>query len=261
MELKESVVINNLSIGYKSHHNNKVVAKDMNASLMAGQMTCLIGTNGAGKSTLMRTIAAFQNPLGGSVKLMGKDMTEYSDAQLARLIGVVLTEKVDVTNMTVTEMVGLGRSPYTGFWGTLSSEDKEIVRESIEMVGVESLAPRMIQTLSDGERQKVMIAKALAQQTQVILLDEPTAYLDYPSKVEVMQLLKRLSRQAEKAILLSTHDLELALQMADTLWLMNKESGLHIGSPHELAEQGFLSSLIEREGIMFDKEALTITVS
>lgn len=261
MELKESVVINNLSIGYKSHHNYKVVAKDMNASLMAGQMTCLIGTNGAGKSTLMRTIAAFQNPLGGSVKLMGKDMTEYSDAQLARLIGVVLTEKVDITNMTVTEMVGLGRSPYTGFWGTLSSEDKEIVRESIEMVGVESLATRMIQTLSDGERQKVMIAKALAQQTQVILLDEPTAYLDYPSKVEVMQLLKRLSRQAEKAILLSTHDLELALQMADTLWLMNKESGLHIGSPHELAEQGFLSSLIEREGIMFDKEALTITVS
>lgn len=260
MKMTESVVLQNLTVGYKSHANHKVVAKGMNASLIAGQMTCLIGTNGAGKSTLMRTIAAFQKPLEGSVCLMSKDMTDYSDSQLARLIGVVLTEKVDVTNMTVTEMVGLGRSPYTGFWGMLSAEDKEIVKESIEMVGIESLATRMIQTLSDGERQKVMIAKALAQQTPVILLDEPTAFLDYPSKVEIMQLLKRLSRQADKTILLSTHDLELALQMADTLWLMDKKSGLHIGSPRELAEKGLLSSLIEREGITFDKNTLAITV-
>ena len=129
------------------------------------------------------------------------------------------------------------------------------------MVGITNLAARMIQTLSDGERQKVMIAKALAQQTPVILLDEPTAFLDYPSKVEVMQLLKRLSREAQKTILLSTHDLELALQMADTLWLMASDGHLHIGSPHELASRGHLSQLIEREGIRFDRNTLAITVS
>ncbi len=262
MNSQQTIIIRQLSIGYRLHtRQQKVVSENMNASLLTGQMTCLIGTNGAGKSTLMRTLAGFQKPLAGEVLLQGRNMNEYDDRELARLIGVVLTEKVDVNNMTVTEMVALGRSPYTGFWGRLNDEDRQIVADSIRLVGITHLAERMIQTLSDGERQKVMIAKALAQQTPVILLDEPTAFLDYPSKVEVMQLLKRLSREADKTILLSTHDLELALQMADTLWLMASDGQLHIGSPHDLASQGHLSQLIERDGIIFDRNQLTIKVS
>ena len=262
MNSQQTIIIRQLSIGYRLHtRQQKVVSENMNASLLTGQMTCLIGTNGAGKSTLMRTLAGFQKPLAGEVLLQGRNMNEYDDRELARLIGVVLTERVDVNNMTVTEMVALGRSPYTGFWGRLNDEDRQIVADSIRLVGITHLAERMIQTLSDGERQKVMIAKALAQQTPVILLDEPTAFLDYPSKVEVMQLLKRLSREADKTILLSTHDLELALQMADTLWLMASDGQLHIGSPHDLAGQGHLSQLIERDGIIFDRNQLTIKVS
>ena len=180
---------------------------------------------------------------------------------MSRLIGVVLTEKPDVRNMTVRELVSLGRSPYTGFWGTYSKEDLQVVDEAIAMVGIEALSKRMVHTLSDGERQKVMIAKALAQQTPVIYLDEPTAFLDYPSKVEVLQLLSRISREAGKVIFLSTHDVELALQMADTIWLMTSGEAMAIGSPKMLAEQGALSRFIERDGIKFDKEAMAIKVT
>ena len=182
-----------------------------------------------------------------------------SDKELSRKIGVVLTEKPDVKNMTVRELVSLGRSPYTGFWGTYSKEDLRIVDEAIAVVGIESLSSRMVHTLSDGERQKVMIAKALAQQTPVIFLDEPTAFLDYPSKVEVLQLLRRISR--EKTIFLSTHDVELALQLADTIWLMTHEDGVTIGTPLDLAQKGHLSRFIEREGISFDRKTLTIRVT
>ena len=194
-----------------------------------------------------------------------KEIASLSDKDLSKLIGVVLTEKPDVRNMSVRELVSLGRSPYTGFWGTYSEEDLRIVDEAIEMVGVKSLTRRPIHTLSDGERQKVMIAKALAQQTPVIFLDEPTAFLDYPSKVEVLLLLRSISRQAQKTIFLSTHDVELALQLADTIWLMKKvEEGdmspVTIGSPEALAASGDLGRFIERENIAFDKETLTIRV-
>ena len=201
-----------------------------------------------------------------------KEIASLSDKELSKLIGVVLTEKPDVRNMSVRELVSLGRSPYTGFWGTYTDEDLRIVDEAIEMVGITDLTRRPVHTLSDGERQKVMIAKALAQQTPVIFLDEPTAFLDYPSKVEVLQLLRRISREAEKTIFLSTHDVELALQLADTIWLMRKEEGdvtkfgeggrspVTIGSPEELAASGDLGHFIERQNIVFDKETLTIRV-
>ena len=209
-----------------------------------------------------------------------KEIASLSDKELSKLIGVVLTEKPDVRNMSVRELVSLGRSPYTGFWGTYTDEDLRIVDEAIEMVGITDLVRRPVHTLSDGERQKVMIAKALAQQTPVIFLDEPTAFLDYPSKVEVLQLLRRISREAEKTIFLSTHDVELALQLADTIWLMTKieeggtrkeegdmtklgeggRSPVTIGSPQELAASGDLGRFIERQNIVFDKETLTIRV-
>lgn len=253
--------IENLSIGYLQKDHAKTVASGFTATLNGGELTCLIGANGVGKSTLLRTLSAFQPKLGGNIYVNNKELSQYSDKELARVIGVVLTKRPHIANMTVTEMVGLGRSPYTGFWGTLSNEDMVIVNEAISLVGINDLAPRMIQTLSDGEKQKVMIAKALAQQTPVIYLDEPTAFLDFPSKVEMMQLLLRLSRETGKTIFLSTHDLELALQIADKLWLMDKTEGLTVGTPRELADSGHLSRYIERKkGIRFDRDNLVIHI-
>ena len=222
-----------------------------------------MGANGVGKSTLLRTLAAFQPKLDGEVLIEGQEITTFSDKELSRLIGVVLTEKPDIKNMSVRELVALGRSPYTGFWGTLHEEDWQMVDEAIRAVKIELLRDRMIHTLSDGERQKVMIAKALAQQTPVIYLDEPTAFLDFPSKVEMMQLLRQLAQTQQKTIFLSTHDFELALQVADTLWLMEKdESGTHlnIGTSQELAQSGVLARYVERPGISFDPTTLSVKV-
>ncbi|MBO5548741.1 MAG: ABC transporter ATP-binding protein [Prevotella sp.] len=255
----ETVVLQDLTIGYTSKGNEKVVAKGLNATLNGGELTCLLGRNGIGKSTLLRTLAAFQPPLRGSILLATSPLTALTDKELSRTIGLVLTERPDVQNMTVRFLVGMGRSPYTGFWGTLSATDEAIVDEAIRMVGIESLENRQVQTLSDGERQKVMIAKALAQQTPIIYLDEPTAFLDFPSKVEMMQLLRRLARDGQKTIFLSTHDVELSLQLADRIWLMEPDM-LHVGIPHELADSGVLSKFIEQGGITFDTQSLTIRV-
>lgn len=254
LEMKETIKIQNLSIGYVGNNNVKVVAKSITATIFSGELTCLLGANGVGKSTLLRTLSAFQPKLEGEIFVEGKEISEFNDKQLSHVISVVLTEKPDIRNMTVNELVGLGRSPYTGFWGTLTKEDKEVVNHSIHLVGIDNLQDRMIQTLSDGERQKVMIAKALAQETPVIYLDEPTAFLDYPSKVEMMQLLFKLSRETDKTIFLSTHDLELALQIADKLWLMDKQKGVRIGAPEDLSLDGSLGSYFARKGIVFDQE-------
>ena len=256
----EGVVLQDLSIGYTSKKRQYVVASGLNAAIHSGELTCLLGRNGVGKSTLLRTLAAFQPPLSGDVIINGKTLSGLTEKQISHRIGIVLTEKPDVRNMTVEEMVAMGRSPYTGFWGKLKDDDKEVVQQAIQQTGIESLRHREIQTLSDGERQKVMIAKALAQQTPIIYLDEPTAFLDFPSKVEMMQLLHRLATEEEKTIFLSTHDVELALQLADYIWLM-EDDGLHVGTPQELATQGALQRFIERPGIHFDNQTLTIHVT
>lgn len=255
----DTVILHDLSIGYLSKGQQKVVASHLNAVIHSGELTCLLGANGIGKSTLLRTLSAFQPKLSGNVTIHGREIADYSAKELSRMVGVVLTEKPDVQHMTVTELVALGRSPYTGFWGALNAEDHQVVRQSISLVGIELLAERMVHTLSDGERQKVMIAKALAQQTPVIYLDEPTAFLDFPSKVEVMQLLHRLAVEQQKTIFLSTHDVDLSLQLGDSIWLMQPQ-GLSVGTPLELAQRGILSHFIERDGISFDKENLTIHV-
>ena len=279
------IELKDLTIGYAQKNNTKIVASGINATLHSGRLTCLIGANGIGKSTLLRTLSAFQPPLSGEIFIDNESpipLSTLTDKQLSRLIGVVLTEKPDVQNMTVFELVGLGRSPYTGFWGRLNEDDKEVVKESLRLVGIESLQDRLIQTLSDGERQKTMIAKALAQQTPVIYLDEPTAFLDYPSKVEMLTLLRHLARETGKTIFLSTHDMELALQIADELWLMTagtpssdtaespsnnglcqnpKETTLIIGTPRELAFNGSLSHFIDRPGLHFDPQTLAIRVT
>ena len=262
--MNETVILDNLTIGYQSKGNNKVVAEHLNAAIHEGELTCLLGRNGIGKSTLLRTLSAFLPPLEGNILLhvdhqQPTDLTHYTDKQLSRLIGVVLTEKPDVRNMSIEELVSMGRSPYTGFWGKLSKEDNRIVDEAIELVGINSLRGRYVHTLSDGERQKVMIAKALAQQTPIICLDEPTAFLDFPSKVEVMQLLRRLAREQQKTIFLSTHDVELSLQIADCIWLM-EPAKLSVGTPRQLADNGTLGRFIEHKGIQFNAQTLTIRV-
>ncbi len=265
----ETIILKNLSIGYRTKAGTRVVAEGLQAAVCSGELTCLLGANGIGKSTLLRTLSAFQPALSGEILILRSEecgvrseisLTSLSDKELSRLIGVVLTEKPDIRNMTVRELVALGRSPYTGFWGTLHDDDWQVVDEAIDAVRIPQLRERMVHTLSDGERQKVMIAKALAQQTPIIFLDEPTAFLDFPSKVEMMQLLRRLAKEGQKTIFLSTHDFELALQVADRLWLM-EPSRLNVGTPRELAQSGALARYVERPGISFDAESLTVRVN
>lgn len=208
------ISLSHLIIGYSASHP---VITDIDLALRSGQLSCLIGENGIGKSTLLKTLTGFLPKLGGNLLLDGRDIQSYSQRELAREVSIVLTQKPDVQNLTIEEIIGLGRSPYTGFFGRLRAEDRLVVEDAIAAMGIEKLKGRMIQTLSDGERQKVMIAKALAQETSVILLDEPTAFLDFPSKAETFQTLRRMAHERDKLILLSTHDLELAVRFADNL--------------------------------------------
>ena len=240
MSGEATIRLDGLVTGYTGKHHVKRISEQLTGEIRKGELTCLLGANGAGKSTLLRTLSAFLPPLAGDISVLGRPLQDYKASELSTVIGVVLTERVTLQNMSVGELVGMGRSPYTGFWGRLSEEDRRKVGEALEMVGIVSLRDRMVQTLSDGERQKVMIAKALAQETPIIFLDEPTAFLDYPSKVDILHLLHRLSREAGKTVFLSTHDLELALQIADRIWLMDKGGGVHIGTPEDLTRDGSL---------------------
>lgn len=213
------ISLSQLSVGYSLSHP---VISDINLELRSGQLVCLIGENGIGKSTLLKTLTGFLPKLKGSLLLGNRDIESFSQRELARQVSIVLTQKPDVQNLTIEEIIGLGRSPYTGFFGRLRAEDRKVVDDAIATMGIEKLRGRMIQTLSDGERQKVMIAKALAQETPIILLDEPTAFLDFPSKADTFQSLQRMAHERDKLILLSTHDLELAVRFADSLLEVKK---------------------------------------
>lgn len=225
-----SITLSNLTVGYQqARRTPTAVLAGLNATLCSGRLTCLVGANGIGKSTLLRTLAAFQPPIAGQMHYYSGEqaapinLATLSQARLARLVSVVLTAKPSVENLSVEQVVALGRSPYTNIWGTLRAEDHRMVEWAMDVVGITGLRHRMVQTLSDGERQKMMIAKALAQDTPVILLDEPTAFLDYKSKVEVLGLLARLAHETNKMVLLSTHDLEQAVHAADALWVVAKQ--------------------------------------
>lgn len=219
----DTIILDHLAIGYKG----RTLMSNLSLTLHEGCLACLVGTNGVGKSTLLRTLAGFLPKQGGTIRLMGRAVESASPQQLATIVSVVLTDQPHGHAITVSEMVAMGRSPYTGFWGRLSKQDRAVVDEAMQMVGITPLAQRMVSTLSDGERQKVMVAKALAQQTPIILLDEPTAFLDHPSKVSMMQLLHRLASDMGKTIIMSTHDLELAAQNAD-VFLQMEENALKI---------------------------------
>ena len=211
-----------LHIGYK----DKAILPPINVSLEEGSLIALIGPNGAGKSTLFKTLTAHIKAIGGSVELMGKELSDYSAKEKAMLIGLVLTERPDDMFLKVYDVVASGRCPYTNFFGKIEKEDENIIQESLDIVGVNQLKDRYFNTLSDGEKQKVMIAKTLAQNTPIIFMDEPTAFIDYPSKIELFSLMKMLTKERNKTIIFSSHDLELLLRYTDDIWLISKEKQL-----------------------------------
>ena len=254
--------IENLSTGYnagvgRGHDvaGQKVLLRNMDTRLARGVLTCLIGVNGAGKSTLLRTLAGLQPAINGNIELNGRALQDYDVKELARLVSVVLTDEIPEQTLTAYELVSMGRMPYTGYWGSLSKKDVRLVEDALEMVGMSDFRQRRLHSLSDGERQKLMIAKALAQDTDVILLDEPVAFLDFPSKVWVLRLLSKVAHEQGKSVLLSIHDIELALQIADRLWLL-EDHDLCEGEPTVLAREGKIDFLFKGDGIEFDRETM-----
>ena len=229
-----------LSIGYFQHKELTVVQSDLHLEVSPGEMVCLIGPNGCGKSTLLRTLSGLQDSLSGKVKINNQNIQRLSAAERAQLISLVLTDRVEIDNATVRSIVAMGRHPYSNWWGTLSSEEVQKVDDAIRMVHLEKKTKQLFSELSDGEKQRVMIAKAFVQDTPLIILDEPTAHLDLPNRVEIMLLLHRLAHRSGKAILLSTHELDMALQAADRIWLMT-EKGIEVGVPEDLVLQGNFS--------------------
>ncbi|GHV05220.1 iron(III) ABC transporter ATP-binding protein [Bacteroidia bacterium] len=242
-----------LSIGYAGKGGKRKRVHDgLSLELLSGQVTCLLGMNGAGKSTLLRTLAGFQLSLSGDILVMGKPLQAYYQSELSLAIGVVLTEKTNAGDLTAYDLVSLGRHPYTGFFGTLKTHDREVIEQSIEAVGMTQKAQQLVAEMSDGERQKIMIAKTLAQESPIILLDEPTAFLDIASRIETMILLRKLAIEQGKAILLSTHDIEQAIQMGDFLWLLDKNRPLLSGTPEDLILDGSFASFFRKENMDFD---------
>lgn len=223
--------MSNLSVGYRHH----IVATGLSGCLSAGSITALIGRNGTGKSTLLKTLCGFLSPMGGEIIWQGKPLSDYSRSELSRMVSVVLTHRPDTEMLLVREVVEMGRIPYTPFSGKMRAEDKEKVDQSMEMTGVSHLERRRLVSLSDGERQRVMIAKALAQETPVILLDEPTAFLDYVAKVEILRLLRQLAKEEGKTILLTTHDLRQSFSIADAIWEM-RDGGMTVGTPDDFQQ-------------------------
>ena len=241
----EILKTSSLSIGYDS----KTIASDINVTLSEGDIIALVGPNGAGKSTLFKTFSTHIKPVGGKIELFGKDLQSYSPKERAKLLGIVLTERPDDMFLKVFDVVAAGRYPYTGMFGKLNEDDEKEIKVSLELVGVNHLADRVFNTLSDGEKQKVMIAKAIAQNTPIIMLDEPTAFLDYPSKIELFSLLKKLAKEQKKAILFSSHDLELLLRYTDNLWIMAKDKPFAAGQSSDLLKKGIIKEYFELKEI------------
>lgn len=242
----------NLTIGYLKQGHPKKLIQDINVSLQEGQLTCLLGQNGVGKSTLLRTLLDFQQPISGKVFINQKPNQSYTRAALSRLVSVVLTDPVMAGNLSVWELVALGRAPYTAWNGILDKSDWEKVQWAIDSTRINYIQEKKINELSDGQMQKALIARALAQDCPLIIMDEPTAHLDLNNRVEIMKLLKELSETTEKSILVATHELQLTLQLADQLWLTNFNQPLVSGAPEDLALSGQLESTFYHEGFEFD---------
>lgn len=233
----------NLHIGY----GTTTVQSALNLSIRPGEMVCLLGRNGCGKSTLMRTLSGLQPALGGEVFLSQGDkevtLRSLSANEQARMMALVLTERLSLDNTVVHDIVAMGRYPYTNLLGSLSSDDEDKVAVAMMQTGVTGMSNRTFNSLSDGEKQRVLIAKAIAQDTPLILLDEPTAHLDLPGRIQILLLLRQLAHDMQHSIIISTHELDLALQTADTIWLMG--DGVITGTPKELVDNGSFTSTFQ----------------
>jgi len=238
-----------LKIGYS---RRQPLHEDLNLQLEEGQLTSLLGLNGAGKSTLLRTICGFLPSIEGKIKILGRALDDYSQRELSTIIGVVLTDRTNTGGITVRELASLGRYPYTGFFGRLNNKDLVVVNDALDATGMLYKANCPVAELSDGERQKVMIAKVLAQQCPVIILDEPTAFLDVSSRIETIALLRRLTSEHGKTVLMSTHDLDTAIRMSDCLWLLRLNKPLLNGAPEDLILSGAFNSFFDNKNIRFD---------
>ncbi len=242
-----------LTIGYPKRGGKPIrILSDLNLEIHAGQVICILGPNGSGKSTLLRTVAGIQESLEGNIDVLGQEVNTQNHKKLASLLSVVLTERIDVLNLTVYQLVSMGRYPHNDWLGRLSSEDRIIIERSLEQVNLSGFMHRDVDELSDGEQQRVMIAKALAQDTPLIILDEPTAHLDLPNRVEIMRLLRDLSTRTGKAFLLSSHDLDLALQSSDWIWLIPKGGPVIQGMPEDLVLNGSFEASFDTSKVRFD---------
>jgi iron complex transport system ATP-binding protein len=240
--MKAALTTSNLRIGYRNRKVENTLFENLNLELTSGQLICFMGPNGIGKSSLIRTLAGLQNSLAGAIAIHGNEKNR------AELISVVLTDKVAAANMTVYDLVSFGRYPYLRWNLNLSYEDEEIIHRAINHVHIESLRDTPLHELSDGQLQMAMIARAIAQDTPIILLDEPTAHLDLNNRVEIMKLLRRLAKTTNKAILVATHELDLALQTADWIWLTTREKNILSGMPEDLVLDGSFDSIFEFKG-------------
>lgn len=247
-----AVVTHHLNIGYRKRNNTTVVQKEMSLNLKAGELVCLIGPNGSGKSTLMRTIAGLQKPLSGSVFIDGEDVTTMKQHKKAKKIALVLTDRVSVENATVRDIVTMGRHPYSHWLGGLTDESKKKINEAIQLTHLKDKENHFFDELSDGEKQRVMVAKALAQDTPVVFLDEPTAHLDISNRVEIMLLLHHLAHSTNKAILISTHELDIALQAADRIWLLSAAESIIIGVPEDLVLNNSFNNVFGHRSYYFN---------
>ena len=242
-----------LVVGYRIGRGRELRLLDgADFELEQGELVCLLGPNGSGKSTLLRTIAGMQPALGGRVDLLGSDVRTRTPEWLARHLSIVLTEPIDAGALTARELVGLGRYPFTDWLGRLTERDRERIDASISAVDADAIADRRVRSLSDGERQRVLIARALAQEPRLVILDEPTAYLDLPRRIETLGLLRRLVRSNGVSVLLSTHHLDLALSHADRVWLLPSGGPLTIGGPEDVALSGALERTFTSQRLIFD---------
>ena len=249
-----TIELRHLRTGYTERRRSVVISPDLSLSIRPGEIVMLMGPNGSGKSTLMHTMAGLLPPLAGEVELGEKPLSSLTMKEVARQLSLVLTERIPAGNMDVWEVVTIGRYPYTGFRGVLSTEDKRICEEALATCRLTELRERIFDTLSDGEKQRVMIARALAQETPLILLDEPTAHLDLPSRLEVTTMLRTLAHKLGKSILISTHELDLALGWADTIWLLDRSGAITAKAPEDLILDGDIERVFGDPRLRFDSE-------
>lgn len=245
----------NLSIGYRSKKSETVIATGISISLESGKLISLVGANGIGKSTLLRTLTGIQPPILGDVLLGEKPIGGYSSAELAQQLSLVLTEKLPPSNLSVFELVALGRQPYTNWIGKLSPEDIVLVNEALQLTGTSHLSAKKHFQISDGQLQNVLVARALAQNTPLIVLDEPTTHLDLQHKAAMFKLLKKLSAETGKCILFSTHDIDMAIQLSDEIIVMTPGNIVQ-SDPKKLTDDGVFDRLFPDKSIVFDREKL-----